>query len=309
MLVFAGLSCGLLAGQAPPIYQANAGAMPQSIMPPQDRQSLSLQQNNIFLEYYSKQGVEFSASIFVKSGNGLVKKNINYDDMKKTIVVFFGNWCPHCDQFITEFSKHIEKLKQNGINVIFLNIPSVDRLKDWKDPSMEEFLSAEAKIKSHGINLSKEASVVLLGDRATLAKAGVEGLPTILVLKNGKEQFRGIGQAGAAKMNFSDPFVFEQFLAIWKEDDKSDDTDKSQESSKPKKSVGRKKGIKQQKQHSLKRQSYETKRRSSVNLIEARNATKQLNKFDRQIVCKKHAAEKRRQKRPRKGGCTCSKLS
>ena len=200
-----------------------------------------IKETNTFLEYYSRQGSEFSPLIYVQESS-LSKQYINHEDLKKSVVVFFGDWCPHCDSFLKSFSKNVELLRLAGVKVIFINVPSIERLKNWKEPTVDEFNVAENKIASYGIKLShRDVFVGLLGDRVTLAKSGVEGLPVVLAIKEGKEYFRGVGESGVNKLNLSDQAILKQFLQIW-DKEKKVDNDKPKKSylSSPKKQYGQK---------------------------------------------------------------------
>lgn len=268
------VSSAAVAQQAP-VYPANAGAyttiqnMPlasvQGVQP-------STQSNNIFLEYYARQGNDFSTSVFFYEKNTLVKRDISYDDLKKAVVIFFGDWCPHCHKFITEFSKHIATLTKNGINVIFLHVPSVEKLQNWRDPSVQDYQAVVQKLNSYGIIPSKNIKTVLLGSRTALSQVGISGLPVFLAVKNSKEYFRGIGDSGVSKLRLSEPNVLKQFLEIWgKDEDKKDsvnNTGSKIKSQKAKTRLGRK--------DTLKSTSKPVKL-SGKALIESKTATEMLN--------------------------------
>lgn len=260
-------------------------------------------ETNMFLEYYSRQGAEFGSSLYVQEAS-LSKQNISQDDLKKAVVVFFGDWCPHCDSFLKSFSKNVELLRLAGVNVIFINVPSIDRLKNWKEPTVDEFNAAENKIASYGIKLSnKKVFVGLLGDRITLAKSGIEGLPVVIAVKDGREYFRGVGESGVSKLNLSDQAVLKQFLEIWdkepKETNAAKDTGKSQKSSVSKKnrahksvasSKGRKSNAKPTKNKFGQKSSATGYNKShygniDINIEEAAHATNLLNDMNGSGTC------------------------
>jgi thiol-disulfide isomerase/thioredoxin len=240
------------------------------------------QENNRFLEYYSRQGVEFSASVYYQEGKKLVKRNISQDNLKKAIVVFFGDWCPHCDKFLRELSTSTDMLQMYGINITFISVPSIERLKNWQEPNVDEFNAAENKISSYGIKLSKKVNVALLGDKKTLAETGVEGLPVITAIENGKERFRGVGESGTSKLQLSIPLVLKQFLKIWdneKDDEKQidgKDVKKVRNSEKPQKKDIRSKKSKPTSGFSNDFEKYKVGH-SKVNILDAKKATEFLN--------------------------------
>ena len=212
-----------LFAQQVPVYPANAGAYTTVQSMPQDNkgaQTISAtQSNNIFLEYYAKQGSNFSAPVFFFENNALIKRDISFDDLKKSVVIFFGDWCPHCHKFLTEFSKHIATLAKNGINVIFLHVPSIEKLRNWQDPTLQDYQAVVQKLSSYGISASaSNVKVVLLGDRLSLSQLGISGLPVFIAVKNAKEYFRGVGDSGVSKLQLSDPNILKQFLEIWSND-------------------------------------------------------------------------------------------
>lgn len=260
------------------IYPANAGANTQATQIPQSEDSsLDSSSDNIFLEYYAKQGSDFSASVFEMANEGLVKRDISYDSLKKAVVIFFGDWCPHCHKFLTEFAQYLSVLEANGIRVILLDVPSVDRLKNWQDPSVQDYYNALQRVQSYGISLSSNVELFLLGDRTTLARTGVSGLPVFIAIKDSKERFRGVGNSGVSKLQLSDPNVLSQFLGIWSESVSPADQAESTEVKKN----STKKSVKNIKKKNVKT-STSKKKKGSVKLspsalAESRLATDMLN--------------------------------
>ena len=258
------------------VFPANAGAVTQAAPEAQGTQASQPQNNNIFLEYYAKQGSAFSASVFKQENGALVKRDISYDDLKKTVVIFFGDWCPHCHRFLTDFSKYIGTLTAKGIKIMLLNVPSVERLKTWQDPTSQDYQNALQKVQSYGINPSSGVELVLLGERTTLAKTGVSGLPVFIAVKDAKEYFRGVGDKGVSKLQLSDANVLKQFLEIWGDDSKDSAKDDS---------VAEKKSTKSPKHKAEKKSSKKSTQRklsgapklSKTAMIESRTATEMLN--------------------------------
>ena len=263
--------------QQAPVYPANAGAYTTVQSVPQVNQvvqsTTTTQNNNIFLEYYAKQGGNFSAPVFFFENNALVKREISYDDLKKSVVIFFGDWCPHCHKFLTEFSKNIATLAKSGVNAIFLHIPSVEKLKNWQEPSVQDYQAVVQKLSSYGIHsASPNVKIVLLGERTALSQLGISGLPVFLAVKNAKEYFRGVGDSGVSKLQLSDSNVLRQFLEIWGKDEstKSDLTEvKNNKKSEKSKKKSPRKIIHDKKSKPVKL--------SKKALIESKTATEMLN--------------------------------
>ena len=259
------------------VYPANAGEATRTVqkMPKEVPHNASQTNNdaskNIFLEYYAKQGSDFAMSAFYNKSGNLVKQDISYDDLQKAVVIFFGDWCPHCHKFLTAFSQHVSKLTLKGIKVILLNVPSVEKLKNWQEPTMQDYQKAIQELNSCGVNLGNNVEMVLLGDRVALSKIGVSGLPVFLAIKNAKEYFRGVGSNGVSKLKLSDPNVLQQFLNIW--DEKKDEPKKE-------KKVATNKKIKKSSDKKIK--ISKTAKKSSIKLskrasIESKTATEMLN--------------------------------
>lgn len=269
------ISSSAFAQQAP-VYPANAGAYTTVQRVSQDNslgaQTVPAQSNNIFLEYYAKQGSEFSASVFRREKNNLVKQDVSYDDLKKSVVIFFGDWCPHCHKFLTEFSRYIGTLGKSGVNVILLHVPSVDRLRNWQDPTIQDYQSVIQTLNSYGISAASNVRILLLGDRTTLSRMGISGLPVFLAVKNSKEYFRGVGDSGVSGLKLSDPTILKQFLEIWGQDEekKVDEIHKKdkEKQTKPRTRTKRK---------DFHKSAVKTVKLSKVATIEAKTATEILN--------------------------------
>ena len=261
------------------VYPANAGEavhteQPGNNMMPANNlqvvsQTVDGKATNIFLEYYAKQGNDFSMTVFYNENGNLVKRNISYDDLQKTVVIFFGNWCPHCHKFLTGFSKDINKITEKGIKIILINVPSVERLKNWIDPTIQDYNTTINGLNSWGITPSKNVEIVLLGDRVALSKAGVSGLPVFLAVKQAKEYFRGVGSAGVAKIQLSEPRVLKQFLDIWGNDKKGAQTESRNKQNK--------KAHKKIKAMNKVVKKVSNARRTKEAKIESRTATEMLN--------------------------------
>lgn len=180
-------------------------------------------EKNEFLQFYTRQGGEICPSVFYQQGNSVVKRNISQEKLEKAVLVFFGDWCPHCHKFMSSFAnaKNLEPLVKYGINVIFINIPSVDKLRKWEDPTLDEFNAVENKVSGYinpdgvGVSLTDQVSVTLLGDVATLQKSGIDGLPVVVAVKDGKEYYRGVGESCISKLQFTELNVLMDFLDIW----------------------------------------------------------------------------------------------
>jgi thiol-disulfide isomerase/thioredoxin len=289
--------------------QRSASANPAPIFPAQTGAAVSQQkaendstQTNVnhFLEYYTRQGTPMpkeSASFYFSDGKKLVKKSINSGSLHKTVIMFFGDWCPHCDTFLKNFANDVDILKSHGVTMVFVAVPSIDKLKNWKDPSVEDFKAAEDKISSYGIKLDKEkVFVVMIGDKSVLPSCGVDGLPVLVAVAHGKERFRSVGEKAVHVMNLSDQETLRQFLEIWGKDktETMDDTPKK-ETTQPitvddKRSAQGEKPVKKSKLSGKKAQKHEWgqhyrsrthwKIPGKVDRKTANEFTKELNNFD-----------------------------
>ena len=231
--------------QSGPVYQELTG----NGFPMQNNENVQNQEkqsSNIFLEYYTRQGTKLfheDTKFFFQGDDGeLKKKAISSSDLKKAVVIFFGEWCPHCNQFLTQFARHISLLESAGISVILVDVPTIERLKNWQDPNVDEFNAAENKIASYNIPLShKGIYVTMIGSREILAECGVEGLPVLVAVKDGKEMFRTSGSSAMQKMDLNNNNVLQQFLSIWtdkQDNDNATDTDKKTEAKNKKSKSG-----------------------------------------------------------------------
>ncbi len=237
--------------------------------------------DNIFLEYYAKQGDDFMASVYYNETSKLVKRDISFNDLKKTVIIFSGDWCPYCHNFLTNFSQYIKDLNSKGIKIIIVNVPSIDKLKNFVTPTIDDYNEVKSKLESYGITFSSMTKLAILGEKATLARNGIEGLPVFIAVKNGKEYFRGVGQSGISKLQLSNQTVLKQFLEIWDEKVEQPDSDK-----KPTKITSQKKEKTNHKQqHSKaskinKKKAKETKIKSKVDISASKNATELLNSME-----------------------------
>jgi thiol-disulfide isomerase/thioredoxin len=291
-------------GQA--VYQAQAGTVPAYEAPqppaqnnqpsqqpvfnsPQMNDSNPFAKNNRFLAAYDKQGREFSANVFEEKGGRLSRLSLSGDAIKKCVVVFIGDWCPHCEKFISTFAHSIDLLKSNGVKILFLAVPSIDRLRNWREPTIADYESVKQKVTSFGVRLGNGVQIVLLGDGATLARSGVEGLPVFLAIDEGKEKFRGTGEGSLSKVNLSDENVRNEFLEIWGKKaeqkdaapSKRDDFNEAgtQKKAKSRGTSGEKGKLPSKKKNKGPRAKNGTSRRWSVNILEARRETDYLNRF------------------------------
>ncbi|MDR1488188.1 MAG: redoxin domain-containing protein [Holosporales bacterium] len=256
----------------PPVYQAQAGKQPTTVQAPQQQtppvfgSSNQQQLANSFLEYYTRQGTPLfkgnESFLFQSNGKTLKKKSIDVKDQKKCVLIFFGEWCPHCHAFLTKFSKNIDLLRLTGITVIFIAIPSIEKLKHWQEPDIDDFNAAENKISSYGIKLVHDrVFVTMIGERSILATCGIEGLPVIVAVENGIEKFRDVGESAVQKMDFSNQETFKQFLEIWdnnKKESEKVDTQSLNETPKEEQEEETSKKIEK-----TKKQRYKTKKRNS----------------------------------------------
>jgi thiol-disulfide isomerase/thioredoxin len=203
------------------IHQANAGTAIKQSQKQQTPPKIA-SDTNPFLEYYPRQGSTIpsvGSSFYFQENKKLVKRSINSSLLKKAILIFYGDWCPHCDSFLKTFTQYFDVIELSGITTIFIAVPTIEKLKNWKAPTLNEFKTAENKISSYEIKLLKNKSfVVAIGDKSVLKTSGVDGLPVIVVVKNEKEMFRAVGEQASQFVNLSNQTTLKQFLEIWGKD-------------------------------------------------------------------------------------------
>jgi thiol-disulfide isomerase/thioredoxin len=278
-------------------WSRNVSVNPSTIL---QTQTEKLTTNNHFLEYYPRQGTPMpkeSASFYFLDGKKLVKKSINSNSLRKTVLIFFGDWCPHCDAFLQNFANDVNILKSSGVTVIFVSVPSIERLKNWSDPSVEDFKTAEGKVSSYGIKLDKEkVFVTTIGDKSVLSSCGIEGLPVLVAVKNGKEAFRTVGEKATHVMDLSDQKILKQFLEIWGiQDNVAKSEEKKSEQHIDGKSatavagvnknvsspnIAKNFGVKSKKLRKIRKDSCGTYKKSVVDREKARDFTEKLNDYD-----------------------------
>ena len=253
--------------------------------------------NNPFLMNYARRTKQFSASVYKMAKNGkLYKTKLDDKILKKAIVIFFGDWCPNCAKFLSGLSKYLKQLVDSGIKIIFIGVPSVEKLQDWRDPSASDYQESRNKLRSFNIlldqldpngydaagnpnNKSKKVELVLLGENDVLDRNAIDSLPTMLAVNDGKEQFRGSSDNSLDIVNFENSTAMKQFLDIWKEEDDDEDDeideidedendDEDEEECKPKKKVKSKK-----KNSSTKKKRSKKKNKTSITCIKE-NKTK-----------------------------------
>ncbi|MBR1944303.1 MAG: redoxin domain-containing protein [Alphaproteobacteria bacterium] len=215
--------------------------------------------NNPFLNNYARKNKNFSAKVYKMKNGKLQSKasSLTDEDLKKTIIIFFGDWCPHCQHFLTSFAKYIPQLTSSGIKIIFVGVPSINVIQNWQNPTTSDYEKAQQNLQSFGINpeqMSQNAKseynrskqqkknkqqhnsdilqlnmpaveLVLLGDNSVLDNNAIDSLPTMLAINNGTEQFRGSADNSLDVVNFENPISMQQFQEIWYTDNDEDDED------------------------------------------------------------------------------------
>lgn len=218
--------------------------------------------NNPFLINYARKNKRFSATVYKMDKNGrLHRSQLDSKSLRKAIIIFFGDWCPHCAHFLTSFVKYINQLTASGIKIIFIGVPSIERIQNWQSPTISDYNESQQKLQSFGINpeqLSQNAKseyeqakqqkknkqkhnsdvltlnmpaveLVLLGDNSVLDNNAIDSLPTMLAINNGTEQFRGGADNSLDVVNFENPISMQQFKEIWYEQDDDDDEEDDDE--------------------------------------------------------------------------------
>lgn len=97
-------------------------------------------------------------------------------DGKATLLVFFEEWCPHCQREVPKMQATYTKYKGQGLNVIGLT-------KVTRSATDEK---VDAFIKQH------EVTYPVAKEKGDLSERfGVSGIPAAAVVKNGKVVWRG----------------------------------------------------------------------------------------------------------------------
>ena len=202
-------------------------------------------QNNPFLNNYARKNKRFSATVCrLEKGKSKLSRPTTLDSktLKKAVVIFFGDWCPNCARFLTGLSKYLNQLVQDGIRIIFIGVPSPETLQDWRSPKITDYNSAKEKLRSYNIVLeqldpkgydsngnpksnNRKVELVLLGDEDVLNRNAIDSLPTMLVIRDSNEQFRGSSDNSLDIVNFESPSAMQQFKEIWNEEDADDEDD------------------------------------------------------------------------------------
>ncbi|MDR1034870.1 MAG: hypothetical protein LBL32_02965 [Holosporales bacterium] len=226
------------------------GNLPQQAFFPGQGQSSTEQLNITQPMINPGTGAQISVPVFIKKGNQLSKSELTQNSLLgKAVVICVGDWCPHCANFLNTFAKYIEILRMYGINIIFLHVPSLEILGNWRDPTMEDYQSAEGKLQQYGIKADSPESktkpagvyLVMLGSKDALAKVNVSSLPTAIGSNNGRECFRHVGEDAVRSLCLSNPDILTNILKIFNKDSKGID-DSSKKGTPPKK--GPAKGLK-----------------------------------------------------------------
>jgi len=228
----------------------------------QQNNNKSRSQNNPFLVNYARKNKRFSATVYKMDKNGkLYRSQLDSKSLQKAIIIFFGDWCPHCAHFLTSFAKYINQLTSSGIKIIFIGVPSIERIQNWQTPTISDYNESKNKLQSFGINpeqLSQNAKsehdqakqqkknkqqhnadilklnmpaveLVLLGDNSVLDNNAIDSLPTMLAVNNSTEQFRGGADNSLDVVNFENPISMQQFQEIWYEDDEEEEDNEDED--------------------------------------------------------------------------------
>jgi len=221
--------------------------------------------NNPFLNNTIRKNEKFSAIVYDINKKGKLHKRIlGYQPdsngnlvrpdkyLQKAIVIFFGDWCPNCAKFLTSLSKYLNQLISSGIKIVFISVPSIERIQNWQNPSISDYNEARNKLRSFNIDLTqldpdsydaagnpnnrkdKKVELLLLGDNYSLSDNDIDSLPVMIAVHNSIEQFRGGSDNSLDVVNFEDPTAMRQFQEIWRnndddEDDEDDEDDDDEE--------------------------------------------------------------------------------
>ncbi|MDR1476295.1 MAG: hypothetical protein LBI20_03185 [Holosporales bacterium] len=246
-------------------------------------------------------------SIFVKKGEKLIKKEIDKGTLKKALLIFVGEWCPHCEAFLQSFKESVRILALYGVHIVFVYVPQPPVLQNWRDPTLTEYKSAEEKLAGWGIDVNQpKVSLTMLGSSPDLRRAEVNSLPVAIAVKDGKEVFRGEGSSLVQTLDMRALPTLVDFASILNDDaaQTPDEADKGSESSDEKGSKGkRKKGDKGRRRNDYKKGRASAFGSTSVNREAASHATKLLNEgrsfYTRGTPSESHRSDSQRT------GCSC----
>ena len=297
-LLFLGLIVSTVSADQTQVYNAQAGA--GTVQQPIDTQQVAAQQvqvsnlyspsttanntqtnnqsvtntsitstplnTNKFFENYPYKGTRFSLSVYKMDGTSVLRKTqLDSSNLKKTVIVFFGDWCPACSQFIPQFAQNINALVAAGVKVIFVWVPPQNRLtvSSWQIPNQQDYSDASNKLSSLGVHTDQSVELMLLGELDELRRNGIDSLPVLLAINNSKEVFRGGADNSLDKVYFTEQNSLNQFLELWQHDTNDE--------------------LKASKRSNTKcpAECY-IKKHSKVNLQEADRATMELNARSRQ---------------------------
>ena len=97
----------------------------------------------------------------VKTLNGPATSLSDFRGGKKTIIFFWATWCPHCRTALKELNRDREKIAQEGINLVLVDVGESAR-----------------DVKSY-VNKNKIGLEVFLDEEETISEQfGIIGVPT-----------------------------------------------------------------------------------------------------------------------------------
>lgn len=250
-------------------------------------------QNNEFLQPSAspRKGMDVRLSVYKMDRQGLYRDQLNAGNLQKAILIFFGSWCPYCSKYLNNLSRNINELVAAGIRIIFVHVPTIERLQNWQTPTDADYNDAYNRLSSFGIKPDNSIELVLLGDRNSLNNNSIDSLPTMLAVKNGQEQFRGGSDNSIDIADFSQADKLKNFLQIW-EDKAKENVESCEEECKKKCQLRNKQPDKRK---SNKTDISKTKT-SKINVQKANRYTDKLNKKyakfkinddNEEVICKK----------------------
>ncbi|MDR1233551.1 MAG: hypothetical protein LBJ92_00125 [Holosporales bacterium] len=191
-------------GYTSQVYQAMAGA-------PSQMQGQGMPDND----------PGFDVEVYVQENGNLVKRHINQSILRKALVVFIGEGCPHCERFLSEFAQHYRRITNEGVVTVFIRIPSISDLQAGRIPTMQEYDSAVSEVRVVGAP-SNTIKVFLLADYPSLMRVGITAIPVGFIVNHSKQRLKMEGDTLFQKTDFSDDSVLQSFLEYFKGNEESD---------------------------------------------------------------------------------------
>ena len=172
---------------------------------------------------------ENDAQLFIKifylhaQDNRLLPKMLSQEELSKTIVIFWADWCVFCKKFLLdvfpklfELHKKEQELGLEKTKIIFIKVPEIRNIMKWKNPTTNDFDQAEKTLQ-----YAQQDDCIksfLLADLHSLEINKVISIPSVIFVKNGIEISRASSCAKSSDiLNFKNPKILNDFINIFHE--------------------------------------------------------------------------------------------